>query len=905
MAFAQQISTSDSKQILFPGKKTSISLVEDEKPKSTTEHTWKILVVDDDSIVHQVTSMVMDDISFKGYRLEILHAYSGAEAQQILTEQHDIAVILLDVVMETDSAGLDTVRFIRDEIENHFVRIILRTGQPGQAPEREVITDYDINDYKEKTELTSQKLYTCIITALRAYHDLRNVEKLTNSNTELEKRVRERTQEIMLINKELQTQINERNKVLEQLLQNERRLQEAQHIAGIGNWEWNISSQELNISDELIKILDTKLNNTETLWKNMLELVVEEDKPQLVSAYEKLEKFGTPYDIEHRVVCTNGELKYIRQQGAATKKENDNIICLAGTLQDITQRRQTEEQMRKLSGAVEQIADAVMITNSSGLIEYINPAFEAMTGYSPHEVIGKTPRILKSGQHHLSFYENLWKTILSGRVFSDVIINQKKNGEYYYEEKTITPQKNRYGDIVHFISSGKDVSERIEAQERLHYLAHHDSLTGLPNRILLVDRLEQALARSRWHNRQIAVLFIDLDRFKVINDTLGHSVGDILLKIMAKRLKISTREGDTIARLGGDEFAVVLNDVANINDIIPIADKIVASMSEPAIIDEQELFITVSIGIAQFPRDGTNSHDLLKKADIAMYRAKSQGKDRYQIYDDKDEQISMTRLSMETRLRRALDREEFYLNYQPQINIKTGEVIGNEALLRWNNPDMQIVSPAQFIPILEETGMIAAIGDWVLHTACRQEKKWQQQGLPHHRISVNLSIRQLQRPGLVQRIESILAETGLEPCYLDLELTEGLLIEKINATAKILHELNEMGVRLSIDDFGTGYSSMNYLKRLPFNTLKIDRSFVRDITFNPDDAAIASAIISLGHTLGMQVIAEGVETFEQLRYLHNNGCDAFQGYFYSPPLTHDALELLIKQRKEKPQPLND
>ena len=554
--------------------------------------------------------------------------------------------------------------------------------------------------------------------------------------------------------------------------------------------------------------------------------------------------------------------------------------------------------MRKLSGAVEQIADAVMITDQNGVIEYTNPAFEAMTGYTKIDVVGRTPRILKSGEQGQAFYERMWQTILSGRVFSDVIINRKKNGELYYEEKTVTPQKDRHGKIMHFISTGKDVTERIEAQERLHHLAHHDALTGLPNRVLLQDRLEQAIARSRWRERKVAVLFIDLDRFKVINDTLGHDAGDELLKAMAQRLNECIREGDTVARLGGDEFAVVLNDIAAKKDVPPIADKILAALSEPLLINEQELFVTVSIGVSLFPRDGETSHDLLKKADVAMYRAKAQGKDNYQLYNFSDEHQAVERLSMETRLRRALDKDEFRLNYQPQLSITEGSVIGIEALLRWHNPELQNVSPGIFIPILEETGMINSVGDWVLKTACQQEKNWQLQGMLGQRVAVNLSIRQFQRQGLVKKIESVLSETGLDPQYLELELTEGLLIDQINETAKILHELHEMGVRLSIDDFGTGYSSMNYLKRLPFDTLKIDRMFVRDITFNPDDAAIASAIISLGHTLGMEVIAEGVETSEQLQYLHEQGCDAMQGYLFSPPLAAEAMEVLIKKRSE-------
>ncbi|MDH5179175.1 MAG: EAL domain-containing protein, partial [Gammaproteobacteria bacterium] len=592
---------------------------------------------------------------------------------------------------------------------------------------------------------------------------------------------------------------------------------------------------------------------------------------------------------EHRMLRKDGRLLHVHQQGKVELDRRGNVTRIIGTLQDTTARRMAEEQMRKLSGAVEQIADSVMITDSNGIIEYVNPAFESMTGYAQDEIIGKTPRVIKSDRQSDAFYKRLWRTISNGEVFSDVIVNCKKSGEIYYEEKTITPQKDRHGKIVHYISTGKDVTERIEAQERLYHLAHHDSLTGLPNRVLLQDRLAQAIARIRWHERSIAVMFMDLDRFKMINDTLGHAIGDQLLQYVARRLHECVREGDTVARLGGDEFAIVLNDLAALDDVPHIAEKLIESLSEPLVINGQELFITSSIGIAMFPQDGTDSQELLKKADAAMYRAKARGKDNYQFYTVEDDHQASERLSIETRLRRALEKDEFRLNYQPQLSLRDGGIIGCEALLRWHNDELKNISPMQFIPILEETGMINAVGDWVLQTACAQNKAWQDLGLQTGRIAVNLSIRQFQSRGLVNRINDILSQTGLAPGQLELEITEGLLIEQITETAKILNELHEMGICLSIDDFGTGYSSMNYLKRLPFDTLKIDRIFVRDVTFNPDDAAIAAAIITLGHTLGMEIVAEGVETAEQLNYLFDQQCDAIQGYLYSPPLTAEAL----------------
>ena len=881
--------------LLFADELRPVVVVEDVPPIKDTQQPWKVMVVDDDQVVHQVTLMVLEDFYFQGRPLEIIQGYSGDDARRLIKEHPDTAVLLLDVVMETDSAGLDTVKYIREEEQNSFIRIILRTGQPGQAPEKKVITEYDINDYKEKTELTAQRLFTTITTALRAYSDLKKIETLAANNFNLEQRVRERTLEIMKINEELQGQVVERNKAYQKLKQSEKRLHEAQHIAKIGNWEWNIETDEIIWSDQIYKIIGVNPSSPCGTFNDMLEIVVAEDRNAVQLCFEKSLQEGQAYDIEHRVVRSDGELRYVHQQGQVEMDQDVKAIRMAGTLQDVTLRRKTEEEMRKLSGAVEQIADSVMITNCAGVVEYINPAFETMTGYSKDEIIGKTPRMLKSAKQSKAFYERLWKTILAGDVFSDVIINRRKNGDIYYEEKTITPQKDRHGNIVHFISTGKDVTERIEAQQRLHHLAHHDALTGLPNRVLLQDRLSQALTRSRWRDRNIAVMFMDFDRFKVINDTLGHDVGDKLLQQMARRLLDCIREGDTVSRLGGDEFAIILNDIASPDDVPPIADKIIATLKEPLDIDGHELFITSSIGVSLFPRDGTDSNELLKKADVAMYRAKAQGKDNFQLYDADDDAQANERLSIESRLRRALEKDEFTLNYQPQISIKDGSIIGFEALLRWHNQDLKNVSPMHFIPILEETGMIIPVGDWVLRTACQQEKDWQDAGMKPNRIAVNLSIRQFQGQGLVKCVDEILNETGLSPQYLELEITEGLLIDQITETASILNELHEMGICLSIDDFGTGYSSMNYLKRLPFDTLKIDRMFVSDITFNPDDAAIAKAIITLAHTLGMQVIAEGVETKDQLQYLQEQQCDAMQGYLFSPPLSADAVISMVKQ----------
>jgi diguanylate cyclase (GGDEF)-like protein len=435
---------------------------------------------------------------------------------------------------------------------------------------------------------------------------------------------------------------------------------------------------------------------------------------------------------------------------------------------------------------------------------------------------------------------------------------------------------------------------RRQAEERVHHLAHYDELTGLPNRSMFNQRLSHALIQARRNDKPLAILFIDLDRFKNINDTLGHEAGDLVLKEVAQRLLGCLREGDTVGRLGGDEFVVLIEELPEPMHVAAVAQKILAAVVKPFVVGAQEFNITASIGISTYPDDGEDMQGLLKNADISMYRAKEQGKNNYQFYSALMNIHTVERMALESGLRRALERNEFLLHYQPKVDIGSGRITGMEALLRWQRPGQELIPPAKFIALAEETGLIVPIGEWVLRTACARNQSWQEQGLPPLRMAVNLSARQFAHANLLQDVARVLHDTGLDPAALELEITESMVMHDPERAVTLLTMLKAMGIHLSIDDFGTGYSSLSYLKRFPIDSVKIDRSFIHDVPGDADDAAITRAIIAMAHSLRLKVIAEGVETEEQLSFLREHGCDEMQGYYFSEPLAEDQFLRLLQ-----------
>jgi diguanylate cyclase (GGDEF)-like protein/PAS domain S-box-containing protein len=567
---------------------------------------------------------------------------------------------------------------------------------------------------------------------------------------------------------------------------------------------------------------------------------------------------------------------------------------------DVTDRARAEEELKKLSRAVEQSPASVMITRRSGEIEYVNPKFCEVTGYSLDEVRDKDPRLLRSGKTPTATYRELWETVLSGREWRGELLNKRKTGEDFWEYASISPIKAPDDSITHFVAVKEDITTRKRYEDKLLHQANYDGLTELPNRLLALDRLSQALTRAMRDGQGVGVMFVDLDRFKKVNDTLGHNAGDDLLRESARRLSGCVRDGDTVARLGGDEFLVILPDLQHPMDSELVADKILAAFQEPFLVAGHWVSSTASIGLSVYPGDSDDPRVLLKNADAAMYYAKDEGRNAYRYFALEMNAQAIKHLQIESRLRHALQRGELHLRYQPILDLATGQLRGAEALLRWNSREMGVVPPDEFISVAEDTGQIVAITDFVLAAACHEARIWSETSDLPLRVAVNVSTRLFRGGGLVSIVNDALRESGIPPGCLELEITESLLMEDVPQTQAILNELTRAGVRIAVDDFGTGYSSLNYLKRFPIGVLKIDRSFVRDVGNDPDDAALVKAILAMSRSLGLEVTGEGIESREHCTFLRENGCDYGQGLYFSDAVPAEAFVELIQRWKQLP-----
>ncbi|AVY94684.1 hypothetical protein DAI18_12015 [Microvirgula aerodenitrificans] len=595
------------------------------------------------------------------------------------------------------------------------------------------------------------------------------------------------------------------------------------------------------------------------------------------------ESFSTEWKYDEGV----NEINYDSHYGPIFNA-NGELIGAFHIGRDITQRKKDELELRKLSMVVEQGPMTVVVTDAKGNIQYVNKAFTETTGYQLDEVLGENPRILSSGMTPANEYSSLWTQVRSGRPWTGRFRNKKKDGGFYWEDAVIFPILDETGSIDHIAAIKQDVTKRLEAEEHIAFLASHDELTRLPNRLLSRDRMEQSMVNAHRENCKVALFFIDLDRFKWVNDSLGHLVGDALLRMAAERIKGCIREADTLGRQGGDEFLVILSCIDDFNVVNRVATRILEQMAEPFFIDGVELFLSVSIGVSVYPDNGRDFDTLLKRADSAMYLAKDSGRNTYRFFTEQSNVDANEYVSILGGLRKALERNEFVLHYQPQIDLAAGQVVGFEALIRWNSPQQGLVPPRVFIPVAEDSGLIIKIGEWVLQEACLQAAKWQSI-CSHLVVAVNLSAFQFKRGNILQCVQDALTNANLDPSLLELELTESILIKDTDNILATIKDLKALGVRLSIDDFGTGYSSLTYLRQFNADKLKIDQSFVRGATHNADDNTIIRAIAQMAREMGMKSIAEGVEDAETLDIVRSHGCDEVQGYYFAKPLPADEV----------------
>ncbi len=691
--------------------------------------------------------------------------------------------------------------------------------------------------------------------------------------------------------------ITDHKKAEQALKESEERFVLAMQGANDGLFDWDLVNNSIYYSPRWKSMLgfeDNELPNDFSVWEDKIDSADRERSWDMLSDYIKgnRDNFKLEFKMRHK----DGHWIDILSRAFLVRDEKGNAIRTVGTHVDISELKNKDEKIKVLSQALEQSPVLVVITDPDANIEYVNKTFERITGYSADEVIGKNPSIFKSGLTPLKRYKEIWRTLTAQKTWSGEIQNRKKNGEIYWELAHIAPVINNSGHVTHYVAVKEDITEKKSQEEKILHQAHYDSLTKLPNRFLALDRLAQSLTKASRDKTLVAVLFLDLDGFKRINDSLGHEVGDRLLIQAAERLSASIRAEDTLCRLGGDEFITIIQSLNHASEAQLVAESHLACFRDAFILDDRELIVTASIGIAVYPQDGVTSAELLRNADTAMYYSKDLGRNNYHYFLNSMNKDISRDLAIEEQLHGALARDELYVLYQPLVDLRTKTIIGVEALLRWNSAVLGEISPEDFIPIAEQTGSIDEIGIYVLSQAMGWSTRWREMHSSEFTIAVNLSPAQFRDPELASTILQLLKEHNLPANILELEITEGVLLSGYPYIDNTINTFKQLGIGISMDDFGTGYSSLSYLRSYPFNTLKIDRSFVNDISIDEADRELINAAISMGHGLGLKVIAEGVETEDQLSQLIRLDCDIAQGYLFSKPVSADTISDLLKAR---------
>jgi len=693
--------------------------------------------------------------------------------------------------------------------------------------------------------------------------------------------------------------ITERRQAEEALRQSEEKYRTILESIQEGYFEVDLTGNFTFFNDSMCRLYG--YSKEELMGMNYRHYTDKEHSKKLFQTFNKVYNTGEPTEaFDWQIIRKDGDKRYIEASVSLQKDSSDKPTGFKGMIRDITERKREEEIIRqseeRYRTILDEMADAYYEVDITGNYTFVNDALCRHLGQSKEELLGTNVRASIDKEDIKTVYNAFSRIYTTGKPEKNISYKIIRNdGTIIFIENSGFPLKNKKGEIIGFRGIGRDITERKQSDEKIQYLATHDTLTGLPNRSMFSQLLNHAIKTAHRYQRKFAILFIDLDRFKIINDTLGHDAGDQLLQEIATRLKQSLRTVDVVGRLGGDEFVILIEEVSESNHIATVAHKLLTGIMKPITLMGQENRITASIGISMYPKDALDEQSLMKNADIAMYMAKEEGKNNYQFYSADIQSKSLERLSIETNLRFALERNELSLHYQAKVDFKTDMITGVEALLRWQNPYLGSVTPTQFIPVAEETGLIVPIGRWVLKTACAQNVAWQKQGLPVVSIAVNLSLRQFIDNALLDDIRTALNDSGMAPNLLELEITESMVMHDPAHIISILAKIKSLGVRLAIDDFGTGYSSLAQIKHFPVDTLKVDRSFIRNIPQDAEDKAITEAIIAMGKTLSLTVVAEGVETEEQMNFLKEHSCDEMQGYYFSKPVAPEQFADLLRE----------
>jgi diguanylate cyclase (GGDEF)-like protein/PAS domain S-box-containing protein len=701
-------------------------------------------------------------------------------------------------------------------------------------------------------------------------------------------------------NERLETQVHERTRALEktnrELAETGQRLQLALDASNVGLWDWNLRTGETYHSnfDRLLGYSPEKIKN---FMGDLEPLVHPDDFPHIRRAMVDHFKGRTDhYQVTYRIQHANGHWLWLADEGQVVEWTSEGRAArMIGTRRDITEDKEAQEQLRLAATVFENASEAIFIFDPDFYFLAINDCFTRITGYAETDILGEHLNQIRNPEN-AERYREIQDTLYNDGFWEGELEEIRKSGERFPEWLQISAVFNDDNEITHFVGMFSDLTVRKEAEERLQFLSNYDKLTGLANRHRFRESLHQSLTMARLNRKKVALLYLDLDRFRPINESLGHEVGDQLLKVASERIRECEVREDKLSRIGSDDFGIVVEDYEDPGELETLCRQLIGMIKKPFHIDQHELLLGVSIGISIFPDTAKEAQSMINQADLAMTQAKRAGGNNFQFYSSEMRAASVEQLALETSLRKAIFKDEFVVYYQPKVDLQNNQITSVEALVRWQHPTMGLLPPKDFIPLAEETGLIGAIGEWVMERSCRQARQWQQAGLGDIAVSVNLSPQQFRKGDVLEVVDRVITNTELDTGMLELELTESLIMEDLEKNIDLLTQMRERGIELSLDDFGTGYSSLNYLKRFPMDILKIDRTFVRDLDQNPDDAAITRAIIEMAHSLNMRVVAEGVETGTHLEILRNMGCDIIQGFHVSRPIPESDMGAVLQDQ---------